>query len=103
MIFGPRPLPYFPSKWESPECVADCLRESARNSVSISPEWQSARISKLEDSGRLSVIPAEELLISMSSFGGAEKRTSTFPLRLATLTLPPAFRSEERRVGKERV
>ena len=38
-------------------------------------------------------IPAEELLISMSSFGGAEKRTSTFPLRLSTLTLPPAFSS----------
>src|SRR6266704_7180598 len=59
----------------------------------MSPEWQSATISKLEDSGRLSVIPAVALVISMSSCGAIENRTSTFPRRLSTLTLPPAFSS----------
>ena len=57
----------------------------------MSPEWQSARISKLADPGRLREMPAEELLISMSSLGGTEKRTSTLPLRLSILSLPPGF------------
>ena len=71
-----------------------CFRESAENSESMSEEWQSATISKFEDSGRLRVMGEEELAMSMSSFGGREKRTSTLPLRLSTFTLPPAFSME---------
>jgi len=54
-------------------------------------EWQSATNLEARRIGQAERNSAEELLISMSSFGGAEKRTSTLPLRLSTLTLPPAF------------
>jgi hypothetical protein len=40
------------------------------------------------------VMGEEELVISMSSFGGTEKRTSMLPLRLSTFSLPPGFSIE---------
>ena len=75
MIFGPRPRPYLPSRCESPESVEVFFNVSASNSELISPQWQSAKISKLEDSGKVKVIGADAFVISMSSFGGEEKRT----------------------------
>src|SRR5215472_7671915 len=93
MILGPRPLPYFPSKCASP-LFEVCFRESPENSESISQEWQSAPISKLEDSGRISVMGDEEFVISMSSLGGVGNRTSMLPLRFSTFTLPPGFSLE---------
>src|SRR5882724_10267696 len=48
----------------------------------------------LEEPGRVRVMPEAALEMSMSSFGGAEKRSSTLPSRLSIFTLPPAFSTE---------
>ncbi len=74
-----------------PESAPLNFSEAFENSELISPERLSAKISKLEEPGRLTSIPAEELVMSMSSFGGEENRMVAFPLRLSIFTLPPAF------------
>jgi hypothetical protein len=63
VIFGPRPDPYLPSRCESPESVEVFFNVSDSNSESMSPRWQSAKISKLDASGKVKVIAAEEFVI----------------------------------------